>query len=76
MTDKPIGRQMCEFCEDRTDTWHGITGYTYHHFFSCTKVETPEGYRSKMEATEACSLLDQAVCPEASRDVNLTEYKG
>ncbi len=63
---KPIGYQHCAFCERREDTWHGITGYTYHIFYSCAKVDTPKGYGRKMEMTEPCSLLDQSVCPLAT----------
>lgn len=62
---KPIEYIYCEFCESRTDTWHGITGLTSHLFYSCRKTPTPEGYRGKMEATVPCTLLDQSVCPKA-----------
>ena len=71
---KPIERQKCDFCESRTDTWHGISGYTRHLFFSCGKVQTPDGYRMKMEATEQCTLLDQSVCPYAIKAIE--EEKG
>tara|TARA_Y100000310_G_C20574576_1_gene759805 strand:- start:693 stop:911 length:219 start_codon:yes stop_codon:yes gene_type:complete len=64
---KPIEYIHCEFCEGRTDTWHGVTT-THHRFYRCVKVLIPEGYRGMMEATEYCTLLDQAICPKVKEE--------